>query len=466
VGRSVVPEAIEPVAKWPEVLAVWSRLRHDVGVAFTHRGGDRTKQFLLPPSLDEWLPQDHLARFVVGVVDQLDLSAFARPHRADGRGRRSYDPKMLVALVLVAWCEGERSSRRIERRCIDYVPFRWVTGNEAPDHTTISRFIKDRARAIDGLFVQVLALALAAGLGRVGVVAIDGTKVGADASPLKSFNRRRLQEKAQRIREEHEANDAADDEAFGQRRGDELPSDLADPASRAGRIAEALRQLEEEDAAAAAAHEARMAERRGKGGRKPKPPAPTGRKANITDPDCRTMKGPRGFGPSYNAQAAVTADQIVVAAALTQDRADNAQFGPMAEAVCDQLDDLGVDRPDHLVADAGYWHPDIFDTDSEGPEVLVPPAPNKTRNKIATRGPIPAGATLTQRMERKLATKAAKAIYKIRAITVEPVFGQIKGSRGITRFRRRGLDAVTSEWRLIATTHNLLKMWRHGVRYA
>ena len=155
---------------------------------------------MLPPSLDEWLPQDHLARFVVGVVDQVDLSAFARPQRADGRGRRPYDPKMLVALVLLAWCEGERSSRRIERRCIDYVPFRWVTGNEAPDHTTISRFIKERAQAIDGLFVQVLALAFAAGMGRVGVVAIDGTKVGADASSLKSLSRQRLQDKARRIR--------------------------------------------------------------------------------------------------------------------------------------------------------------------------------------------------------------------------------------------------------------------------
>ena len=160
-----------------------------------------------------------------------------------------------------------------------------MTGNEAPDHTTISRFIQDRARAIDGLFAQVLALAFAAGMGRVGVVAIDGTKVGADASPLKSFSRQRLQDKAWRIREEHEANDAAEDEAFGQRRGDELPPDLADPASRAGRIAEALRQLDEQDAAAAAAHEARMAEtaarvaaspsRRHQPSARPTPPTPT-----------------------------------------------------------------------------------------------------------------------------------------------------------------------------------------------
>ena len=184
-------------------------------MAFSHPGGDRTQQFLLPPSLDEWLPQDHLARFVVGVVDQLELAAFARPHRADGKGRRSYCPEMLVALVLLAWCEGERSSRKIERRCIDSIAFRWVTGNEAPDHTTISRFVKDHSKAIDALFAQVLALAFATGMGQVGVVAIDGTKMGADASPLRSLTRKRLLDEARRIREEHEANDAADDEAFG-----------------------------------------------------------------------------------------------------------------------------------------------------------------------------------------------------------------------------------------------------------
>jgi hypothetical protein len=137
----------------------------------------------------------------------------------------------------------------------------------------------------------------------------------------------------------------------------------------------------------------------------------------------------------------------------------------MARASRDQLDDLGTDKPGCFVADTGYWQPDIFNNDSDSPEVLVPPAPNKTRKKLGTRGPVPADATLAQRMERKLSTKAAKATYKTRATTVEPVFGQIKGARGITRFRRRGLDAVTSEWRLIATTHNLLKMWRHGVRY-
>jgi transposase len=434
-------------------------------VAFSHRGGDRTKRFLLPPSLDDWLPQDHLARFVAGAVDQLDLSAFARPHRADGRGRRSYDPKMLVALVLLAWCEGERSSRRIELRCIEHIPFRWITGNEAPDHTTISRFIKDKAEAIDGLFAQVLRLAFAAGMVKVGVVAIDGTKVGANASPLQSLTRGRLEAEVRRIREEHQANDAADDEAFGDARGDELPSDLADPSSRDARIAKAMRQIEEEDAAAAAAHAAKVAERKGKGGRPSKAPAPNERKGNVTDPDCRTMRGPRGFGPSYNAQAGVSADQLIVAAELTQERADNAQFSPMARASRDQLDDLGTDKPGCFVADTGYWQPDIFNNDSDSPEVLVPPAPNKTRKKLGTRGPVPADATLAQRMERKLSTKAAKATYKTRATTVEPVFGQIKGARGITRFRRRGLDAVTSEWRLIATTHNLLKMWRHGVRY-
>lgn len=428
-------------------------------MAFSHRGGDRTQQFLLPPSLDDWVPADHLVRFVAATVEQLDLRAFARPHRTDGKGRRSYDPKMLVVLVLFAWAEGVRSSRQIERRCVEQIPFRWITGNEFPDHTTISRFIKDKAAAIDGLFAQVLGLAHSMGLGSFGVIAIDGTKMPADASPLASKKRQWLAEEVRRVREEHEANDAADDELFGDARGDELPDDLVDPASRDARIAEALRQIEQEDAAAQAAYETTLAERKAKGRRPPTPPTPTSRKGNITDPDCRTMKGARGFGPAYNAQAAVSEDQLIVATDVTQDRADNAQFTPMAAAVKDRLDDIGADQPVTFVADAGYWNPEIFN-DGDGPEVLVPPAPKKSRRKLSTRGPIPKHATLTQRMERRLATKRVKAVYKKRAVTVEPVFGQIKGARGITRFRRRGLDAARSEWTLIATTHNLLKMWR------
>ena len=418
----------------------------------------------MPPSLDDWLPQDHLARFVVATVDQLDLRGFARPHRDDGKGRRSYDPKMLVVLVLFSWAEGVRSSRQIERRCVEHIPFRWIAGNEFPDHATISRFIKDKAEAIDGLFAQVLALAHAAGLGSFGVVAIDGTKMPANASPLASKTRDWLRQEVRRVREEHEANDAADDEVFGAARGDELPTDLADPATRDARIAEALRQIEEEDAAAQADYDAKVAARTT--GRPPKPPAPTSRKGNVTDPDCRTMKGSRGFGPAYNAQAAVSEDQLIIAVDVSQDRADNAQFTPMATAVTDQLDELGVEAPDAFVADAGYWNPEIFDDESgDGPEVLVPPAPKKSRRKLASRGPIPKQATLTQRMERRLATKRVKAVYKKRAITVEPVFGQIKGARGITRFRRRGLDAARSEWLLIATTHNITKMWRASVGY-
>lgn len=418
----------------------------------------------MPPSLDEWLPQDHLARFVAATVDQLDLTAFARPHRPDGKGRRSYDPEMLVVLVLLAWCEGVRSSRQIERRCIEHIPFRWVTANEAPDHTTISRFIKDHAAGIDGLFAQVLRLAVEAGMGQVGVVAIDGTKIGADASPLASMTRRRLEDEVRRIREEHQANDAAEDEGYGDARGDELPAELADPATRDARIAEALRQIEEDDAAAQAAHEAKVAARKTKAGRPSKAPKPTDRRGNITDPDCRTMRSARGFGPAYNAQAAVSDDQLILAAEVTQDRADSAQFVPMATAAVGQLADLGAGPPGHLLGDAGYWSPDAFETDL-GAVVLIPPAPNKRRRKLATRGPIPADASLAQRMERKLATKKAKDLYRHRAITVEPVFGQIKGARKITRFRRRGLAAARNEWQLIATTHNLLKMWRAGIAF-
>ena len=419
----------------------------------------------MPPSLDEWLPQDHLARFVVATVDQLDLAGFARPHRRDGRGRKSYDPKMLVALVLLAWCEGVRSSRRIERCCVEQIPFRWVSGNEAPDHTTVSRFIKDHAAGIDGLFVQVLRLAFEAGLGEVGVVSIDGTKIAADASPLMSKSRDWLGSEVRRIREEHAANDAAEDDLYGDRRGDELPPELADPATRAARIAEALAQIEADDAAAQAAHDEAVVDRKRRGVKTPKPPKPTQRKGNITDPDCRTMRGSRGFGPAFNAQAAVSADQLIVAVDVTQDRADNAQFVPMASAVLHRLDDLGVVRPDYLLGDAGYWSPDAFTADL-GSEVLIPPAPNKKRNKLGSRGRVPAAATLPQRMERRLGTIAGKTVYRNRAITVEPVFGQIKGARGIVRFRRRGLAAARSEWTLTATTQNLLKMWRSGASFA
>jgi hypothetical protein len=369
---------------------------------------------------------------------------------------------MLVALVLLAWCEGVRSSRQIERRCVEHIPFRWVTGNEAPDHTTISRFIKDNTTAIDGLFAQVLRLAFEAGMGRVGVVAIDGTKIAADASPSASMTRRRLEDEVRRIREEHEANDAVEDDRYGDARGDELPADLADPSTRAARIAEALRQIEADDAAAQAVHEAKVAARKSKAGRPSRPPEPTDRRGNVTDPDCRIMRSARGFGPAYNAQAAVSDDQLILAADVTQDRADNAQFVPMATAALDQLDDLDAPTPEHLLADAGYWSPDAFETDL-GPDVLIPPAPNKRRRKLATRGPIPQGASLAQRMERKLATKTATRHYRRRAITVEPVFGQIKSARDITRFRRRGLAAARNEWTLTATTHNIIKMWRAGI---
>jgi transposase len=439
-------------------------------VAFSHRGGDRSQRFLLPPSLDDWLSQDHLARFLAGAVDQLDLRAFARPKRADGRGRRSYDPKMLLTLVLLAWCDGERSSRRIERACRENIAYRWVSGNEAPDHTTISRFIKDQAGALDGLFAQVLRLALAAGMGNLGVVSIDGTKIGADASPQKTWSRDRLETEVRRIRDEHQANDADDDERYGDSRGDELPGDLADPDRRDARIQEALRQMEAEDAAAQADYEAREAERVAsrRPGRPPNPPTPTDRKANITDPDCRFMRVPSGFRLGYNAQAAVSQDQLIVAADVTQDRNDTAQLQPMMGAVLDNLDEAAAPRPDAIAADTGYWNSDIdIDLeDPDAPELLVPPVPSPKRKKLATRGPVPKDATAEQRMERKLATKAGSARYRHRAITTEPVFGQIKASRGITRFRRRGLDAAKSEWFLIATTSNLLKMWRAEISFA
>jgi len=428
-------------------------------MARSYRGGDRSQLLLLPPDLDDWLPGDHFARFVADVVARLDLSGFERSQRDDGRGRRAYAPAMMLGVVFLAWCSGERSSRRIERLCIESIPFRWITGNEVPDHTTISRFVQGRPEAIEGLFTQVLELVQRAGVLRTDVVFVDGTKIGADASPLASLSRDRLRQEAARIRGAHAARDDADDAALGARRGDELPGELADPAGRGARIEENLRQMQAEDDAAAAAHEQHLAARKGSGGRPPKPPAPTQRQGNVTDPDARTMKTPRGFGPSYNAQAVVTSDQIVVAVDVTQDRSDNHLLAPMTQAAAAALGVVGADRPRRVVADAGYWNDTISDQSGDGCEQLVPAPPNRHRTAIATRGPIPAGASRAQRMQRKLALKANKATYAKRKTTVEPVFGQIKAVLGIRRFRRRGLDAVRNEWCLIATVHNLRKLW-------
>jgi transposase len=453
---------------------------------------DRDQELLLPPSLREWLPGDHLVWFVIDAVAQFDLAAFYGAYRADGHGRAAHDPAMMVALLLYAYAIGERSSRRIERRCVEDVATRVICANRAPDHTTISRFRQRHETALAGLFGEVLVLCAEAGLVEVGVIAIDGTKVHANASERATCDYEQL---AREILAEADAVDRDEDERFGERRGDELPEQLATgagrakwlaeakrrleqrraeearpiPASRQRRLRESKRRLEEDletECRANEAYEAYRARGLMRNGRRlgshspPKPytpPATPPGKINTTDPDSRNVKTPRGWVQGYNAQAATNEQQIVIAAELTNSSADFGQIEPMVNAARRELRTAGVaDVPAVVVADAGYWHQvQIQALTSDGIQVLIPPDANKRK------GPRPGwDGGLYAFMRRVLAAPTGAGLYRKRSAMIEPVFADTKFNRKIDRFQRRGRAACRSEWRLITATHNLLKLWR------
>jgi len=442
---------------------------------------DRQQQYLMPPSLAEWLPEGHLAWFVLDAVSQMDLGAFYARYREDGWGGAAYDPAMMVALTLYAYCLGERSARRIERRLHEDVAYRVIAANQTPDHATIARFRQQQEEALAGLFADCLRMCVAAGLGKVGVVAIDGTKIAANAARSANRGHDAIEAEVRRMLQEAAAVDAAEDALYGEGvRGDELPPELASRTSRLARLKEAKRRLDEEQAARERAHAERLAERariegeRGKKlrGRKPKRPArdPLAR-ANTTDPASRVLWTRQGYLQGYNGQLAVSQDQIILAAELTLAENDVGQLHPMIAATEESLHKAGAPAPiGAVVADAGYLSDqNLADADPAGPElVIATTTAHKQRaaqaERRAPRGRIPMSATPRQRMARKLLTKRGQALYRTRAQTVEPVFGQIKDPRGIRRFMRRGLAACQSEWKLITATHNLLKLFRHGPR--
>ena len=453
---------------------------------------DREQAFLLPPSLDEWLPEDHFARFVIAAVEAIDLSAFYGDYRADGPGRPAHDPAMMVALLVYAYARGQRSSRVIERGCLEDIAFRVICANRQPDHTTIARFRQRHERALAALFGQVLGLCAQAGLADVAVLAVDGTKVHANASERATRDYQQLAEEA--LKEAAEV-DAADDERFGDRRGDELPAELATaqgrkkwleaarrrldaqreqearpiPQSRAARVREAKRRLEEElatEVRANAAYEAYRATGRMKNGRRfgspPKPYTPPEQpagKINVTDPDSRTLKTPRGFLQGYNAQAVCNEQQIVVAAEVSVSSADFGQMGPMIDKARAELAAAGVtESPGIVLADAGYWHGEQIDElMGQGVQVLIPPDADKRRG---TRPGWDGGRYAF--MRNVLDTPAGGELYAQRQQMIEPVFADTKFNRRADRFLRRGRAAARSEWRLITATGNLLKLWRHA----
>src|SRR5215203_632421 len=456
-------------------------------------GGDREQVFLLPPSVRDWVPEDHLVWTVLEAVEELDLSAFYADYRQDGHGRPAYEPSMMVALLLYAYTRGVRSSRAIERACVDDVASRVVTGNVAPDHSTIAEFRCRHERPLADVFSGVLGLCARAGLVSVGVVAIDGTKIAANASLDAN---RDFGQIAREILAEAAETDRREDELYGDTRGDELPEHLRTregrrkgvregrralesrreregrpiAKDRSDRLFEACRRLEEEldvEHASHAAYDAWRARGVAADGSRRMAPGmvkrhetalvPTGT-VNTTDHDSRVMRT-QGQPPlqGYNAQLAVNDRQVIVAAEVTTDAPDFGHLEPMVRATQRELRGVFLDEPGIVVADAGYWHQRQIETVvSEGIEVLVPPDSGlRTSPRPGWTG------GLYDFMRRVLATPAGRAAYRTRQVTIEPVFGQLKFNRLIRRFQRRGRAACRSEWRLIAATHNLLKLHNH-----
>jgi transposase len=431
---------------------------------------DRDQDFLMAPSVREWLPAGHLAWFVLDVVERLDLEAFYGEYRADGSGRPAHDPGMMVALLLYGYAVGERSSRRIERRCVEDVAFRVIAANRAPDHCTISRFRKRHAERLAGLFVQVLAMCAKAGMVRVGTVALDGTKLYANAGLSANRTYAKIREQVERILAEADEVDAAEDERFGDARGDELPAELADPVTRRERLERAKREIEAEQAALVAEHEAmlaRRAEHRARTGRNPpgRPPGkgpgsepPADAKRNITDPDSRIMHARGALVQGYNGQALVGERRVIIAADITTSPNDSNQLVPMLAAAQENLEAIDHDEKIKCVlADGGYWNHDDITTARQNAVVVIPTSdPHNKQRKLAPRqGPE------ADRINKILATPAGKRLYRRRAELVEPVFAHTKHTRGITRLSRRGHQAARAEWKLIAATHNLLKLFRY-----
>ncbi|HUZ39090.1 MAG TPA: transposase [Streptosporangiaceae bacterium] len=440
-------------------------------MGYNFRPIERDQQYLMPVSLRDWLPPDELAWFVLDAVGEMELGPIYARYRADGWGAPAFDPAMMTALLLYAYATGERSSRRIEARCRRDIAYRVITANQTPDHATIARFRADHEGALGELFGAVLRLCAAAGLGRLGLVAIDGTKLAADASPDANRGAAALDEEIARILAEAAAVDAAEDERYGEARGDELPSELADRRSRLARLREARRQLALADAERARRVEDQRTTQAGRkarheyAGRTVKPDAEhRGRWAerNTTDPDSRMMVGGGGWVQGYNAQAAVAEDGLILAAELSQAPGDSGELVPLVEATKANLRAAGaMGRIGTLLADTGYWSQANFEAvETIGrTRLLIPPR----------RGPRPGSLhppkPAAELMRSRLARAPDRARYDRRSAIVEPVFGQIKENRGIRRFRRRGLPACTSEWRLICATHNLLKLWRSGHRH-
>jgi transposase len=444
--------------------------------------GDRNQMWLLPPSVDKWVPVNHVVRFIWEILKQMNLRAFYFSYGMEGRP--PYDPAMMLAVLIYAYCQGRRSSRKISKACEEELPYRWLTGNTVPDHCAISRFRSRHEKLMKSVFCEILSVCAEAGLVRVGDVYLDGTKIKGNASLSANRTLDQLNKEIEQMLEEAKAVDEEEDRRLGPtRRGDELPREMEDPESRLARLKEAKARLEAKANAEREEQEKKLRDReeeekqagRKKPGPKPKEPEDAvqrDRKANATDPESRIMKTRQGYVQGYNGQAVVSKEQIIVGADVTQEENDLYQLEPMIHETKESLDGAGIEKGiDTCTADTGYWRDDlpVKSIEAEGPKLLIAvQKDSKQREQCLdeehSHGRIPADASSRERMGRRLKTKWGKAKYKLRSQTVEPVFGQIKAAMGIYGFMRRGIDAVRSEWKLICSCHNLMKLFRaYGV---
>ncbi len=431
----------------------------------TFRAWDVDQAWLLPPSVHDFVPAAHPAHLVRDVVrESLDLSAILSVY-GEQRGQPPYHPAMMVALLLYAYSVGVYSSRRIAKACEERVDFMAVTGMQRPDFRTISDFRKRHLGALAGLFAQVLRLCRRAGLVKLGHVALDGTKIKANASKHKAMSYGRMVKAEARLEGEIKswfdqaaAADAADDEALGpEARGDEMPPWVANKEKRLARIREAKAALEAEAKAAGEATRAAQAEAPKRPGPKPKPPSemPADKaQRNFTDPESRILKTKDGFIQGYNAQAAVDAEhQIIVGHGLTNSTSDQGQFEPVIDAIESHL---GA-RPKEVSADAGYCsEANLEAADARGIRPYIATGRQKHGHAAAV-GARRAGGRVAA-MAATLKRAGHRSRYRLRKQTVEPVFGQIKQARGFRQFLLRGRDKVESEWAMICTAHNLAKL--------
>jgi len=446
------------------------------------RRPERRQSFLLPPDMQDWLPEDDIVHLVLDAVSLMDLSGFEAEHRVGGVGQAPFVPSMLLALLIYAYSHGVRSSRAIERLCRRDAGYRYIVCEHVPDHTVIARFRRRHVERLQAVFGTVLRMCRDAGLIRLGLVVLDGTKVKANASLGANRSAATIEAQVARMLAEAESVDQREDRQFGPEGREGLPKGLSRREERLSRLRACQAKLEGQAEAAAARQQAkidaRAAEEQASGkrrrGRKPKPAAGAvdpERVANPTDPDSGIMKTPQGWVQGYNAQAVVTPGQIILATEVTTAANDVRQLRPMldkAQAVVELLmgegEVLGA-----AAADAGYWSKENAASQTEECELFIATRQDRKqraelREAASPRGRMPKRLSARGRMQRKLRTKRGRAIYARRGASVEPVFGQMKEHQGAGRFSMRGLVACQGEWHLHAAVHNLRKLHRESVR--